>query len=383
MPLILPPALTLTPVTSTLDDVLAGPRVTDYRFEVLDTDENLLGTLPVQTGGSLDWSAYSAIKGSGTITVNDMGEPIDWLNIRIRPLAILSSASSVADAQQPLGVFLTAAPVEKWTATGRVWDVELLDKLSVPDQDVVTDFNGDPVTYVAPVGANVIELVVDLLAGVGEAAPAIEPGTEVLAASQTWDVGTSVLKIIDDLLDTAGYFSLWCDGYGQYRTTKYVPPVDRVPVYTSLAPFSKGPSSLMSPDWTRDRDIYSVPNRYVAVGQGDETTEALVAVATNTDPASPFSYPNRGRWITRVMTGIEAVDLAALELSARRGLGQASSITSGISASHLYLPDLVINSTVRFVNPDADLDMICVVNNTSIKLDPAELCTSELREVVT
>lgn len=384
MPLILPDGLIATVAPST--DPLLGARVTSYRFDMLDTEENLIGTLSsAELGGSLSWDAYASIKGGGSIQVTDVGQQIDWLNVRIRPTAILQRAGGGTDpvnTEVPLGVFLCTAPVEGWTATGRSWNVELLDKNSILDTDIVTDSNGDPVTYVAPIGANVIDVVKSIIADAGESSPAILTGDKVLSASMTWPVETTRLRIINDLLDAAGYASLWVDGAGQYQARPWITPALRIRVYDLLAPFSKGETSLMDPDWTRDRDFYGIPNRYVVVGVGDDTTEALTAVATNVDPNSPFSYPSRGnRWITSTEVGVEAVDQEALDLIAYRRLLAADSVSTSISVKHAFLPELLVNSTVMFTNPDAELSIVCSVLKTEIPFDPTGLCTSQLQEV--
>lgn len=382
MPIILPPGLRPTPVLFRPEEVLNSPRVTGFRFDLMDYDENLIGYLDGVEGGSLEWTNATAIKGGGSLEVIDQGQTVDWLNSRVRPMALLRSVGAEADLEIGLGVYLASAPVEHWTELGRTWRVELLDKASILDGDIVTDANGDPVTYVAPVGANVIQTVVDLINGAGEATPAIVPDTKTLAASLTWEVGTPILQIVNDLLAAAGYGSLYTDGMGQFRCDPYVSPANRTPVYTALNPFSKGDDSLMSPEWDRDQDIYSIPNRYVLVSQGDGDAEGMVAVATNENPASPFSVQARGRWITRVETGVEATTQADLDARAKMGLAQASSVTSGISLEHVFLPELQINRTVKFVNPDAELDLLCYVTRTSVEFDPTALCKSEIREAV-
>lgn len=382
MPLQLPAGIMPGPIPFTPDEVLESPRITTYEFDLLDNDEELLGTIDsVLPGGSVDWQASASVKGGGSINVSDIGQDIDWLNARVRPKALIAGASGDS-IEVPCGLFIPAAPVEDWTEGGRSWKVELLDKCSLLDQDIVTDANGNPVTYTSVAGANVVNEVKWLIESAGETTPAIEPGTKTLNSAMTWETGTSRLRIINDLLAAAGYFSLWCDGQGQYRVSPYVVPSQRTPVYEARTPFSKGDFSLMSPDWQRDRDIYSIPNRYVAIGQGDGTLEAPVAVATNVDPNSPFSYPSRGRWITHVVTGVEATSQAELTTRAKMGLAQLSSVTSGITASHIFLPDMAVNAVVRFVNPDADLDILCSVSSTSIPFDPVALCKSELQEVV-
>jgi hypothetical protein len=309
---------------------------------------------------------------------------VDWLNVRIRPMIRIQRLGGGDDVSGQLiaaGVYTCAAPVEEWTATGLRRSVELTDKLGILDQDIAS---GDPAglaAYTAVAGANILGLVRDLITGAGEQVPAIEPDTKTLTSALVWDMGTTRLKVVNDLLDAAGYFSLFCDGYGQYQAKRYVTPADRVPVYESIAPFEPGFQSLMDPQWRRDRDIYSVPNRYLAVSQGSGDTAALTSIATNTDPTSPYSFPSRGRWITRVDTGVEAADQDALDSIARSRLSAASSVTDQITLKHAYLPDLTVNSVVRFVNPDAGLDIYCYVIRTTIPLDPLVLCETTMRVV--
>lgn len=382
MPIALPSGFRPAPPLFEPTEVLTGTRVTRYRFDLLDNEENLVGEIAGVEDGSVDWTSGTAIKAGGSIQVQDTGQVIDWLNCRIRPMALVTSTGAEDPSEYGLGVYLASAPVEDWSDIGRSWKVELLDKLSILDSDIVTDSSGNPVTYVAPIGANVLQTVADLIAGVGEASPAILPDTKTLTASMTWDVGTSVLQVVNDLLEAAGYTSLYTDGMGQFRTEPYVSPANRTPVYQSLSPFTHGEDSLMSPDWERDRDIYSIPNRYVAVAQGDGAVEGLVAVEINDDPLSPFSFTARGRWVTRVVTGVEATSQADLQARAKMGLAQASSVTSGLTINHVYLPALTLNAAIRFVNPDAGLDMLCYVTQTTIQFDPTALCKSEIREAV-
>ena len=473
------------------DEVLTGGRVTYYQFDLLDREENLIGQLQGVESGEVSIDAYSAVKGTGRLTVytdpayrhmpegqpdflgvrtvtylgpmassvpppipvvdgfttpdvdgtdisigdnvmltDSIGQPkestiftvvlktfgfgytniyfspdaqappaagdllkvvstgnvqqADWLNARIRPMIRIARLGGGDDPQGtlvPAGVFLCAAPVENWDATGLRREIELVDKLSILDQDIAS---GDPngiAAYAAPAGSNVIGLVRALIEETGEATPAIADDSKVLAAPMLWDVGTTRLKIINDLLDAGGYFSLFCDGYGQYQAVPYVQPSDRVPVYESLAPFSDGEQSLMDPAWTRDRDIYSIPNRYLVVGQGDGTTPALTSLATNVDPNSPYSFPSRGRWITQVEIGVEAVDQSALDTIARARLSNATSVTNQMTVQHIFLPDLHVNSVVKFVNPGSGLDLYCYVVHTTIPLDPLKLCTTVMRVV--
>lgn len=354
-----------------------GPISTAYRFDLLDADENYLGTLDTVTGGEVSWDAYASVKGGGSITVRDVNTNVDWLNVRVRPVIIRTlEGTGLPSVEHPVGVFLCAAPVETWTMHGREWKVELTDKLAVPDQDIPA------VQYSLPAGTNIIDAVTTILNEAGENTPAIEPDTQTLALPILWEPGATRLKVINDLLDAGEFFSLWCDPWGQYQCTPYVYPTDRTPLFETATPFSKGDLSLMAPDWTLDNDIYSIPNRYVVITQGSEDSPALTSTAVNMDLTSPYSYQSRNnRWITKVETGVETVDQTTLDAYGRRQLSAATSVTVSISLDHLYLPDLLVNSVVRFANPDADLDVLCAVIKTTIPFEPTSLCKSEFRDV--
>lgn len=385
MPLRLPDGVIVEPVEAGEDTLLGGHRVLSFRYELLDRWENLVGLVRTAPyGGSLSWSAQASIKGGGTLPVVDPGEGIDWVHARVRPVAVLSSATTSQRVEVPLGVYLAAAPSEDWSDEGRRWEVDLLDKAVILDQDVPTDAAGNATAYTAPAGSNVVALVAGMILGVGESVAAIEPGPEVLTSALVFEPGTTKLRIINELLDAANYFSLWTDGLGQFRVTKYRSPQDRPVAYELLAPFTRGPRSLMAPDWSRERDVYTVPNRYVAVSQGDGDAEGLVATAVNDDPASPFSRASRGRWVTQVEEGVEATSLASLQAYADRKLLAASGVSSKVEVAHAYLPELGINDTVRFrYEQDGEaIDMLCTVQNLEVPLDPTALCRTTLREVV-
>lgn len=380
MPVPRPPGVLPAPVV--FDPVeTVDARVLGYRFDLLDGRDVKYGELEgVKDGGSLDWSSFVAIQGSGTLTVDDTGQGIDWLNTRIRPVCLMSGTGVGDTAEKSLGVFLPSAPVETWDGVGRSWEIELLDKNSVLDQDIVTDDDGNPVTYSVEEGTDVIGAVRDLIESSGESSRAIEDGDKSLNNAMTFDLGATKLEIINELLAAGNFDSLWCDGQGQFRTAPTVDPRDLPPVYSSISPFSRGELSLMAPEWTRDNDIYSIPNRYVAISPGDGEEEAMVAVVTNEDPASPYSYPSRGRWITMVNSDVEAASEDDLYQRAVSGLASATAITSKFTIKHHYLPDLRVGTVVMFEATDGPF--LCTVGKVSVPLDPVGWCESEIREVV-
>lgn len=361
---------------------LTGSRETEFRFEVLDSNENYLYDLTAVeiSGGSLTYDAFASVRSVGRITVEDLQEPdIDWLNVRLRISIIVNGEATL------LGVFLCSVPTERWTDEGRSWAIELMDKLSILDQDTPEDpESGEPWHYSVLVDSPLIQEVIDIIQGTGESTPALQPDDVLTPNYLFWDIGTSRLKIINDLLEMGGYYPLWCDGQGQYRTSPFVRAAERDPVYSTILPLGDGPQSVTDPSWSRTLDWYDIPNRYIAYKSGDEEVPpgqpgtGEVGVATNENPDDPLSYVNRGRWVTRTETGVEATDL---NLYAQQKLDFERAVYGEFDIAHAYMPELVPNATVRVVIEEANLDVLCVITKTDIPLDPLSLCRTTLMEV--
>jgi hypothetical protein len=374
--IVIPNGLIRNDAVDPLRDPTYGNRIQSFTYHLLDSNDDHVGALDQVLGGTLEWHANAPIHGGGKITVVQKGrDNHNWLKRRIK---IVMHIDGIGDT--PLGVFIPSAPVEKWDDMNLTLEMDLLDKCSVLDNDYVEH------TYSAPEGANVTDRVRDLITSTGENAGSITDSNATLNKAMAWDAGTSKLQIINDLLDAANYFSLFADGDGRFRVEKYRLPKDRPNEHF----FSDGFQSIYLPEFDYEKDIYSVPNKVILVGQGSGTNEAPVAVATNTDPNSPYSRQSRGRWITDVVSGVEVAgdDLteaeiqAALDSKAEKRLHELTSPTGTITIDHAPLPWLGINSAVRFKRIEADIDIRAVVTSTQINLDPMELQRTELQEVV-
>lgn len=387
------PAVPQVPTrTVSVEEALYGDRVTSYRWEVLEHSngiDKLVGTLDGVADGSLTWVQNAAVKGSGNIEVIalDAAQPgmlrisdLSLESVRLRPVCTIQGLP-----ENPLGVFLVAAATEDWQSTGRVWSLELLDRTTVPSQDFMEE------SYAVAAGTPILKRVQQILASSGEYMAIDESNSVATSTGMTWEAGTSKLKIINDLLDVAGYNSLWMDGYGDLQATPRVLPANRSLTYDLLGiprELQDGQTSIYSPDWTRDRDSFEVPNKVIAIqAAGGEDEAALVGTWTNTDPASPYSYPSRGRWIPHVLDSVEtpegtaAQTLEFLRNRARATLVQMSAVQAEIKITHLPIP-IRVSDVLRFVNSKAQVDGRYVV--TRIKLDTTALglMSSTLQEVI-
>lgn len=359
--------MTIIPIrTFTPEEILTGSRSTKYYLDILDANDGPLIRLDGVTDGKLDWVANAAVKGGGDLTVRDVNQTIDWLNVRLRPVMAIDGLP-----EQPLGVFLVSEAPESWE-NGRSWAVKLLDKTTILDQSITT------ATTAYGVGTVVTTTIAAILDSIGATNYQITPSAATLSGALTWQAGTSRLRIINDLLSVINYFSLYANFDGQFVAEPYTLPANRPIVYE----FVDGANAIYEPSFTRDYDIWKIPNRVVVVGQGDGTTAALTSSIDNTDPNSPYSIANRGRVIGYTEEGVEAADQTTLDAYARRRLVELTTPTAGVEIRHAPVPGLTVNQTVRFRRIPANIDARHTISKTEIALKGQALAVSTLRQVV-
>jgi hypothetical protein len=373
-------------------EVLYGDRTTTYRWEVLthaNGVDTLAGVLDGVSGGQLTWTSNASVKGSGKVDIIDLAIAAPGLrrvadlkleSVRLRPVCVIEGLP-----ENPLGVFLISSADENWKSTGRVWSVELLDRATVPSQEQVDE------SYSVPVGTLILQTVKAILASCGESITINEASTLATSSGMAWEAGTSKLKIINDLLDVAGYNSLWMDGYGLFQTTPRVLPANRSVTYEVLnipRELRDGAQSIYLPDWKRNKDSYKVPNKVIAIQAATGTdTAALTGSWTNEDPASPYSYQSRGRWITHTIDSVEcpagttAEITAFLKARARATLIQMSAVQAQVSVTHLPIP-VRVSDVVRFAHAKAGIDTRHTITKIQLDTSPTGMMQSTLQEVI-
>ena len=336
--------------------------------DILDTSDNFMYTLPVTadgvrivTGGDITKSTGQTVRGQGSI---DLRGEIDLLNVRFRPWR------EVDGVAWPLGIFVPETPDIDWSGLGAARSVGLLDKLTLLDRAKRMD------EYSLPAGTVVTSAIRDLIEWTGEAATGIEVGTDVLRTAISWDRGTTVLAIINDLLDAINCFSLHVDSAGRFQVTPYVAPASR-PI---VVEFIHGENAQFMDEWTETRDLASVPNHFACYTAGDDETPGLMAEAYNDDPDDPLSTVHRGI-ISADPEQVEATDQATLDAYVARRLIEVGAVTRTVEIEHVPM-DLQLNDAVHFVHPPSGIDGRFVVTKTVEPIDEVALQKTTLREVV-
>lgn len=347
--------------------VLTSHRLSTFLFEMLNSDDQPQGVMDdiMDSSATLTWDVDGKIKGGGSIEVADMGHGFDWLTSRLKVTRIVNGLA------WGRGIWIPTLPTAKWESDHRYWTLELHDKLVLLDQDAIAE------GYVLPEGVNVIDTVRAIIESTGEQAGAITASDKVTNAEMFWEAGTTKLTIINNLLDANGYYTLRTGDNGEYITEPYIPPNKRPIRYD----FVDGENSIYIDTFEVAQDIFFIPNRVIAIQQGDDENEGMVGIAENVDPDSPFSFVNVGRWIVDVQTGVEAFDQEAIDTYAYSRLVDLSNPSATVSIQVAPVP-LNIYDAVTFRSEPAGIEGRFVVDRMSEDLTATGLMKVTLRKIV-
>ena len=336
--------------------------VDSWQFELVSRLGQTIGTLDgVLPGAQVSGNVHAEVRWAGSIEVQ--GDPgVDWNRVRVKPVRHWDDGAQ--SGVTPYGLYVAKLSEAVEDSTGTVTKLDLYDRTIVVSEDRVTG------TFTVPAGRNVVGAVAEIIGSTGETGVALTPTSDVTRTDLVWEPGTTKLRIINDLAEHAGYFALWADHRGQFRFEPYTPPQDRPVAYR----FMPGEQATFLPEveWRAEATVH---NRVVCVSQETGDSPAMVAVAENTNPDSPYSFQAQGRWVTRVEENVEAASQAVLNQHAQRLL--ASEGTAGRVVSRELLPlSVELNAVVASSSGGRE-----VVENITVSCEPARLMGITSREV--
>ena len=308
-----------------------------WTADLLDASDNRLGRLLRVRGGSLEWSIFRSVKGSGSLDLTaDPSAAIQplWLGadrVRIEHHAGDPDGDHVTS---PFGIWIATRPSREYDATTERASLGLVDKTHLLNQPT-----GRWVTY--PAGTAVVATVRGIIAARGVGPAVIEDSPEKLRAPLNFDPRDATwLHICNELLRAVGYDSLTADMNGHIVSGPYVAPDDRELVET----YGAG-AGLMVPEWSDDANASDVPNVVHVYAPGDDVSPGLVGSASNDNPLDPLSTFNRGEIVAPVEQ-VEATSQAAIDAIARQRLAELSQVTRRATITH-PVDHVALNDLVR------------------------------------
>lgn len=269
-----------------------------FSYELLDATNRHKGWIENVVDGWVRHDAEAEIKRIASVKL--VGEPIDWLQDRIRPYMHIQLPDGT-DHGWPLGTFLPTSPTRIYSDGRLSWEVACYDQTQILREERF-GFN-----YTIKPDERITDYLRSLLLGANLTDFVIAPSDQVSTIYRHFPKGASRLDVIKDLADQINYAPLYFDPLGQAILRPYRNASERPATYT----YSTDDESVTFGSFSETLDLYEVPNHWGLV-VSHATEEPLYAEYTNTRMDSPTSVPRRGRRISRFAT-VEAVDQATLD----------------------------------------------------------------------
>ena len=189
------------------------------------------------------------------------------------------------------------------------------------------------------------------------------------------------LAVINDLLDRAGFDSARTDPYGTVLMRRSQGVADRAPSWD----FVEGRNARFLRDVTDERDTTGVANVVYAVYTGAATEGGeqvtTIGVATDDDPASPWSTASLGREIVARYDYQEYATQTQADAKAAEMLASTRSVLRKVTLSHVYAP-ATIGDAVRVDYRSAGITETLSVRTQRITLGDGCLTETEVRSYV-
>lgn len=260
--------------------MINGKSTIRYEFEAIRSNVPFrkLRAIP---GGNVLCDAKAEIKRSLSCTIL-VEDDVDFLTDQLRVSMIKD------DEKQLVGTFVvTTAPKTKNEYGIETWSIEAYDRTYLVQRKKIESMSE---VYVLA-NAYYTDAIESLLIACGISDFIIEASAaRVTTTHQDWEIGTSYLQIINELLDEMNYTSLWFDEEGVAHASPYVSPVIREPNFE----YRSGSGSIVLSSHTVDDDTFAAANVFMVMIQNLDG-EAIYAKAVNDDPTSRLSTVRRGR----------------------------------------------------------------------------------------
>ena len=311
------------------------------------------------TSCQLQWQSLTQLKSSAKISMTH-DDDIDYINDRVKVYAILN------DTKFALGVFLLCSS-DKQIIVTTSRDCECYSLLQILLDNKIEQ----RMQIVA--GINIVNEVIRLIGTTN--AYSIPTSTKVLATDKIYEIGTSYLEIINDILSAGNYTPLYTDKDGTYITKPYILPQDRTHTVTLKADLS----SLVKPVMSDGLDLFNIPNVFVAYTDSIEVAP-LSYTYENNRVDSVTSIVNRGRRIVKVQSfDVGTVD--ELVVKAKQMCDEANSKFAHLELSAALRNDLNLYDDCIWVKI-GDIDSKYILYNTAYTCKAGQDMKLKLRKVV-
>lgn len=304
-----------------------GSRQAWISIDLLNKYDVQIGALDAMLEtGNVKFDASAEIKRVANITVKEKQfREIDWLNDRIRPMFNLKTPKGDI-LSWSLGVFLISSPSRRHNNYIER-DLELYDKSLILREDKITD------RLLLKQGTPYLTHIVSLLNSASINQVDIEQTELTLTTDKEYEIGTSKLKIINELLAEMNYKSIWVDENGIFTSNAFRMQSSLDVEYE----YRTDKLSIIKGDAVEEADIFNAPNKWVRYVSNPELP-TLISKYENNSLSSITSIPNRGRIIVDSRSIDDIADQATLDKYIQRVAYEASQVYSTLVFNTAIMP---------------------------------------------
>lgn len=263
-------------------------RTVDFRYLLYTKEGTFLKEIKSVKSGNVQYSSLSRLKNSATIEIEDYGD-INFLKDQIQIEVVIDGIVT------PIGRYLISSPRRSLNGMNPIRTCDCFSRL------VILDWDKCKVRYVVPAGTNIIAEVKRILQRYG--GYNIPESNKLTSVAREWEIGTPYLDIVNNLLDTALYTSLYTDGIGTFVSNPYTLPADRNIQVT----YKDDEASIIWKEMEDEIDLFGVPNSFIRYTNNPDISPPLVAYYENRSSDSPISIDNLGY---EIVDSEEVVDVS-------------------------------------------------------------------------
>jgi len=214
-------------------------------------------------------------------------ELMDWVKYRYRIIAIINGE------ENSLGVFLPQTYEQITDATIPYYNVTGYDKSVLAKNDCITS------RLSLASGTYYINQITSLLISCGITNVIADASTAALQTTrEDWDIGTSKLKIVNQLLSEISFRSVTMDANGAALLKRY----EAANAGNIKHTYRQGTASIISRNTTVKSNIIEIPNIWTATISNADLDTDLTYTYTNDNPLNKTSTVYTGQNKVKVLT---------------------------------------------------------------------------------